>query len=132
MPASILIVDDDATLRKVLRTTLEPLGEILEARGGRQALRLIATKRPKLVMLDVAMPEMDGLEVLRAARELDASLTIVMLTGSTDLELARRALEDGARAYITKPFEAAALRNEVQRLLDSSGNDDGRPWRVLS
>jgi DNA-binding response OmpR family regulator len=134
MGKKILIVDDDADMRRVVRGILEPLGEILEASNGKDGLRLIATERPALMLLDVAMPDLGGLDILKAARFLDPGLTIVMLTGETGLESAKRALDDGASAYITKPFDADVLRDEIRRLiLGVEGVDaasEGRPWSV--
>jgi len=131
MPAKILIVDDDAALRKILRMTLVPVCEVLEASDGPEALRLIKAEKPRLILLDITMPEMGGIEVLQKARLIDPSLIVLMLTGSNDLDVAKRALENGALAYITKPFEPDSLRSEVQRLLavDNDRPSD-RPWRV--
>jgi DNA-binding NtrC family response regulator len=134
MGNKILIVDDDADMRRVVRGILASLGEILEASNGKEALRLIAAERPSAMLLDVAMSDLGGLAVLNAARFLDPALPIVMLTGETGLETARSALNDGARAYITKPFDAVFLRDEVRRLLvgvETAGEAaGGRPWSV--
>jgi DNA-binding response OmpR family regulator len=141
MADKILIVDDDPDMLMVLRWALSPVGDLLEACEGRGALRLIAEERPRLILLDVAMPGMSGIEVLRRAREIDPTAIIVMLTGLCDIEIAKEALDGGARAYVTKPFDDAYLRNEVRRLLEitrkkpptgdsDSDGDSGRPWRV--
>lgn len=127
----ILVVDDDADMRRVVRMILEPLGRIIEASNGEDALRLVADEKPGLMVLDVMMAGMDGLAVVRAARLLDAALPIVMLTGGSDMETAKRALDDGARAYFTKPFDADGLLGEVRRLLNGAdGAANGRPWDV--
>jgi len=133
MGNKILIVDDDADMRRVVRGILEPLGDILEASNGKEALRVIAAGKPELMLLDVAMPDMDGFDVLKAAHFLDPALPIVMLTGETDLAMAKSALDDGARAYVTKPFDAVALRDEVRRHFVGAREVeafDGRPWSV--
>lgn len=140
MADKILVVDDDPDMLTVLRWALSPVAEILEACEGRGALRLIEEEAPALILLDVAMPGMSGIEVLRRARELDPTAIIVMLTGLCDIDLAKESLDCGARAYVTKPFEDSYLRNEVRRLLetshkkppsdDSDPGDSGRPWRV--
>jgi DNA-binding response OmpR family regulator len=135
MPQKILLVDDDPDMLQVLRWALAPIGGLLEASCGRAALRLIKTQRPKLILLDVSMPGMDGIEVLKAARLLDPSLIIVMLTGQSDIAIAKEALDCGARAYITKPFDEKFLCAEVERLLEKpdekSARSSGRPWRVV-
>ena len=131
MAPKLLVVDDDAALRKVLRMTIGSLCTMLEAADGQEALRVLKAEKPKLMLLDVTMPGMGGIDVLRAAKKIDASLVVLMLTGSTDLDVAKLALENGALAYITKPFEPVALRAEIQRLLGTVENDkSGRPWRV--
>ena len=135
MPEKILLVDDDPDIRLVLRGALVASGALLEASNGRDALRLIRTEKPRLVLLDVTMPEMDGIETLRAARGIDPDLVVVMLTGECDVSIAKRALDAGARAYVTKPFDETYLRAEVRRLLegDETRNREdasGRPWRV--
>jgi CheY-like chemotaxis protein len=137
MPDKILLVDDDPDIMLVLRWALAPAGELLEASDGRTALRLIKAHHPRLILLDVTMPEMDGLEVLRRAREIDPKAIIVMLTGMMDIAVAKEALDSGARAYVTKPFDDQALCDEVRRLLEPpekrpSETVSGRPWRVLS
>lgn len=131
---TILVVDDEADMRRVVRLILEPLGRIIEASNGQDALRLVAEEKPGLMVLDVMMAGMDGLAVVRAARLLDADLPIVMLSGASDMETAKRALDDGARAYITKPFDADGLLGEVRRLLYGADGAraaaNGRPWDV--
>lgn len=134
MTHKVLIVDDEEEIRRVLKWVLGSVGIILEAACGADALTIIAAEKPRLILLDVAMPEMDGLEVLAAARELDPSAAVIMLTGVDDLSVAKSALDAGARSYVTKPFEADVLRDEIRRALDPNGKDgesaSGRPWKV--
>src|SRR4051812_3013517 len=134
MTHKVLIVDDEEEIRRVLKWVLGSVGLILEAACGADALRIIAAEKPRLILLDVAMPEMGGLEVLAAAREMDPSAAVIMLTGVDDLSVAKSALDAGARSYVTKPFEADVLRDEIRRALDPNGKDagsaSGRPWKV--
>jgi len=134
MPSKILIVDDDADLRQMMLCALDPVAEVSQAAGGHDALLMIKAQRPTLLLLDVSMPEMGGIEVLQAAREIDPNLIVVMLTGESDLAVAKRALELGARTYITKPFDIDVVVGEIQRLLDGLKGKNGpvpyRPWRV--
>lgn len=131
MTRKLLVVDDDPALCQMLRRILGSIGEVLTATNGVDALRLLEAEKPSLMLLDVVMPEMSGLEVLRAARRLDQGLVVLMLTGSSDLEIAKRALEEGASAYFTKPFEREVLCAEVDRLMGlPEGDASGRPWRV--
>lgn len=128
----ILIVDDDADLRRTLVLLLGKTYRVVEAATGPEALRVLETSRPRLVLLDVTMPEMNGLEVLRMIRERDAKLRVVMLTSRTEIEIAKSALDLGAVEYLTKPFDADFIRGEVARLLapPPGRNNGGRPWRV--
>ncbi|HAZ07486.1 MAG TPA: hypothetical protein DCZ01_02935 [Elusimicrobia bacterium] len=131
MTRKLLVVDDDPALCQMLRRILGSVGEVLTATNGVDALRLLEAEKPSLMLLDVVMPEMGGLEVLRAARRLDKGLVVLMLTGSSDLAIAKRALEEGASAYFTKPFEREVLCAEVGRLMGlPEGDASGRPWRV--
>lgn len=133
MPRKVLLVDDDADVRAAICATLADCFELIEAAEGAEAVALIAAERPALVLLDLAMPGMDGLAVLRAVKDLDPSLPILMLTGQRDLDRAREALDEGARAYITKPFDPAFLRAELLRMLGGPPGGEpssGRPWRT--
>ena len=136
MPQKILVVDDDADLRQMMLCALDPLAEVSEASNGPDALRKIKSQWPKLMLLDVSMPEMSGIEVLQAARAIAPAMVIVMLTGESDLAVAKKALDLGAKTYITKPFDVGVVFDEVRRLLESLSPDGGaapyRPWRVAT
>ena len=128
---TILIVDDDSDLRKTLRIVLSRDYEVLEACDGDEVLGILSKCRPNLLVLDVAMPRMGGLEVLKSLRESSPSLPVLMLTAETDIARAKQALDYGAAAYITKPFEFDDLRAEISRMVDSGAPPDAyRPWRV--
>lgn len=135
MPPKILIVDDDADTRRMLRFLLEPLAAVIEAEGGAAALRKIESDRPQVVLLDLVMPEVGGLEVLDYGMRRDPNLKVVMLTGQSDIAVARRALEKGARAFITKPIDPERLLEVIADLLSpGGGNGDPasrKPWRVV-
>lgn len=136
MARTILVCDDDPELRKLLALLLGGYGEILQAADGEEALRLIESRRPDLVLLDMTMPGLSGLQTLRRSRESHPEVAAVMLTGRQQLGLARRALALGARSYITKPFDPEQVKAEVDRILAPSGkkagtDPSGRPWRVV-
>lgn len=134
MALKILVVDDDESVRQTVRCVLGPIGEILEASSGAQALRLIESNRPRLILADVSMPGMDGLALLAAAHRIAPSAIIVMLTAERDVAVAKTALADGARAYVTKPFDIQSLRAQVRDLLGLFEPGQApvpyRPWRV--
>ena len=127
-----MIVDDDADMRRSLKLLLTPEFEVVEAGDGRQALEALRRERPALALVDISMPQMDGLQFLRASRGERGATIVVMLTGELELERAKAALDDGASAYVTKPCDQAYLREEVRRLIRSEKRDEsGRPWRVV-
>jgi two-component system, OmpR family, KDP operon response regulator KdpE len=113
--ASILIVDDDASVRRALHTTLETLGfGTSEASGGEEALALARTSPFDVVLLDINMPGMDGLETCRQLRRLFPRMAILMLTVRDSEEDKVEALEAGADDYITKPFHIRELTARVR------------------
>jgi DNA-binding response OmpR family regulator len=136
MSRKILLVDDDPEMLALLRATLDAFGVILKASNGRDALRLIGEEMPRLIILDVTMPEMSGFDILHAARLIDPNVAVVMLSAEYDVAVAKRALDGGAHAYMTKPFDSVYLCAEVRRLLDGdetrvSGGAADQPWRIL-
>lgn len=134
MRDKILIVDDDPAARRILTLLLQGSGEILEASDGADALRLIEAERPRIMILDMTMPGMSGLDVLKALRASGATLPILVLTSREDIELAKRALELGAKEYITKPFELPRLKEKVLSCLTGApkagSTTGGLPWRT--
>ncbi len=132
MPLRILVVDDDPDLRGALAGVLGGDFEVREAESGERALDLIKTEILHLVLLDVSMPGLSGLDVLALSRALAPGLPVIMLTSHQDVELALEALSHGAVEYVTKPFDAGYIRAEVARLLAPPPPSDGRPWKVAA
>jgi DNA-binding response OmpR family regulator len=119
-PATILVVDDDAKIVRLVRTYLEREGyRVAEALDGRSALAAIALEIPALVVLDVMLPEVDGLSIVRAVRRTGRT-PIIMLSarGTTADRIA--GLAAGADDYLPKPFSPAELVVRVQRVLERS------------
>jgi two-component system, OmpR family, KDP operon response regulator KdpE len=121
-PVKILVVDDEPPIRKLLRTGLDTQGyEVLQAPNGKAALEQLASK-PDLVILDLGLPDVDGLELLKKIRGLQNSLPIVVLSSRGDEVGKVAALDLGADDYVTKPFGMeellarirAALRHQLQ------------------
>ena len=112
----VLVVDDDAVLRRVVRAVLEADGfRVIEAPNGQQGLEMAACERPRVVILDVMMPGIDGVEV---CRRLDHKSTkVLMLTALGDVTTEVASLEAGARGYLTKPFSSMELLDRVEELL---------------
>lgn len=115
----ILIVDDEARVRGLMRATLESSFSLLEAANGEEALKLAKKEKPDLILLDIMMPKMNGFEVCRRLKANSGTDTIpiVMLTGKGSKEDIRRGKEVGAGAYFTKPFSPKALLDKVIEFL---------------
>lgn len=122
----VLLVDDDKQTRHLLKIFLERDGfRILEAENGIDALRIAQTVVPDLVLLDIQMPHMDGIEVCARFRQREETshTPILMLTGMVDEESVERAFSVGATDYLTKPPNPSALRHRVARLIDAHRSD---------
>jgi len=115
--ARILVVDDELGPRESLRMLLKPAYQITTADSGRAALNMLAQVRPDVVILDIKMPEMDGLEVLRRVKRADPSIEVVMITAYASLETVKLALTHGAFEYLIKPFSRQDLEDVVRRAL---------------
>jgi two-component system OmpR family response regulator len=117
---SVLVVEDDAGVRQLIRTRLGAADyEVHVARNGKEALDAIQRLRPRAMILDINMPELDGFGVLEAMREQrDGERPATMiLTARHAEEDVRRAMQLGAKDYLTKPFSEAQLLRRVARLL---------------
>jgi two-component system, OmpR family, KDP operon response regulator KdpE len=119
----ILVADDDPAIRKIVGRVLE-LNDfsVVTCVNGAEALRVFAEEEPALVILDVKMPEVDGLTVCQQIRA-ESSLPIIMLTGIDDESQAAAALELGADDYIRKPFGTNELLARVRALLRRGGSE---------
>lgn len=129
-PPTVLIVDDDDEMRLQLRSVLSAVCEVVEASDGLDALCLLQRSKPRLVLLDLTMPEMGGLEVLAAAQRIAPDVRVVMLSGDADVNSAVTALNEGACAYVTKPFDPDYLRGEVARLIAPPAKPGDAPWQM--
>ena len=117
MKKRILVVDDEPRMRRFVRMNLDLEGyEVIEADNGLQALQKVRDEMPDLVLLDVAMPELDGFETLEHIRE-SSSVPVIMLTVKNDEEDRIRGLDLGADDYITKPFSPRELLSRIRAVL---------------
>jgi len=112
----VLVVDDDDLVRKVVRAVHEADDyEVLEAPSGQVALEMITARKPKLVILDVMMPGIDGVDVCRQMSHDDAR--VLMLTARDDIETEDASREAGADDFLGKPFSSLELLEHVQKLV---------------
>ena len=118
MKAKILIVDDSALTRRSLRQILETAGcEVVEAEEGLAAMERYFLEKPDVVMLDLVMRGMYGLEVLEKLRELDSDVKVIVV--SADIQSSSRELAEqaGARGFVNKPFDKAEILAALDQVL---------------
>ena len=121
MPKTVMIVDDEERLSLLLKTYMEQDGyRAVLARNGREALFLARQEKPDLIVLDVMMPEMDGLEFIRQHRR-EGMTPIILLTARVDDSDKVLGLEMGADDYVTKPFSPRELTARVRAVLRRAG-----------
>jgi DNA-binding response OmpR family regulator len=112
--AKVLVVDDEPEAVELLVEFLSSKGyEILTATSGEEALRRVKEDRPHLVLLDIRMPKMSGLEVLKRIREIDPEMGVIMVTAVNEEDVGRQALELGAFDYIVKPLDLKYLERSL-------------------
>ena len=118
-PTLLLVVDDDETFRRVMAGELERLGfEIAGAGSGEEAVQAAARLEPPVVLLDLQLPDMDGLQVLQAIREKSPGSEVIMLTGHGSFDTAIQAIRMGAFDYVAKPCPLDELEVRIQRALE--------------
>jgi two-component system response regulator (stage 0 sporulation protein F) len=119
----ILIVDDEPSVIEVLSEYFTSQGYAVATAGsGEEALRTVPFFRPAVVLLDVRMPGLDGVEVLKRIRAVDKHVSVIMVTANEDVALARETLKIGAFDYVAKPFDFGYLDHAVSLgILQSCG-----------
>ncbi len=121
----ILIVDDEKNIRLTLSQALETLGaEIDTAANGDEALTKLKEKEFGLILLDIRMPGMDGMEVLRRVRDIRPDIRIIMITAYGTIESAVEAMKLGAVDFLQKPFDPEEIRELVSRVMDRDKLDE--------
>ena len=118
----VLVVDDELPVIDVLSEYFTSQGyTVRSASSGLEALNVIPQFHPSVVLLDIRMPGLDGLEVLRRIRALDATVAVIMVTANEDVGLAKETLKIGAFDYVAKPFDFTYLDQAVTMGLIQSG-----------
>ena len=124
MSAKILVIDDSGLARKNLRRMLQGVGhQVVEAQDGMSALEMYFAEKPDVVLLDLVMSGMYGLEVLKKLRELDPGARVVVVSADIQTPSRDLAREHGAGAFLSKPVDEAEVLSAVDALLNGE-----RPW----
>src|SRR5204863_1559699 len=117
--SNILIVDDEQSYRQLLNLVFEGDGHTIRtAMNGREALEILQTEPADVVISDVKMPDMDGIEMLQALRETQPELGVILMTAFATVETAREAFKLGADDFIQKPFDVDELKLIVEKALE--------------
>jgi two-component system response regulator (stage 0 sporulation protein F) len=115
----ILVVDDQMGVRRLIQEVFREVGfRVITAAHGQEALALCSVELPNIVLLDMKMPVMDGLETLRALKHLYPALPVIIMTAVGDGDRVNEVLSGGARSCISKPFDVFELRRMVQEVLE--------------
>src|SRR6267378_3293201 len=114
----ILVIDDEMGPRESLRMLLKPDYNVQTADCVEAGLKLLKEKQPDTIVMDIRMPGMTGIEGLRKIREIDADVSVIMLTGFGALDTAKEALRLGANDYLSKPFDASEMRSVISRYVE--------------
>ncbi len=119
MGKKIMLVDDAAFMRMMIKDTLQKNGytEVVEAGNGEQAVNTYVTEKPDLILMDITMPIMDGLEALRRLKEMDSSVKVVMCSAMGQETMVVDALKLGAKDFIVKPFKPDRIMKTVNSIL---------------
>lgn len=120
VPKKVLVVDDQYGIRLLLKEVFSKDNlHIFQAANGKQALDIIQAEQPDLILLDMKMPGMDGLELLRRLKQQEFQTKVIMMTAYGELDLVAEASRLGACTHFTKPFDIEELRSEVMKQLAS-------------
>lgn len=119
MKAKILIVDDAAFMRMMIKDTLKKNGyeNFIESADGEQAVQAYKAEKPDLVIMDITMPNKNGLEALKEIREIDPDAKIVMCSAMGQESMVVEAIRHGAKDFIVKPFKAERVLKTVQGII---------------
>ncbi|HTW86459.1 MAG TPA: response regulator [Candidatus Binataceae bacterium] len=121
MAARILVVDDELDLVDTCARLIEGLGYVcLKAFDGPEAILMLRTEHPDLIVTDFNLPHGDGLEILRCAHENSPEIPVIMMTGYHTADMAQAASDAGAKAYLRKPFLTNELTEAVRSALELS------------
>jgi DNA-binding NtrC family response regulator len=116
---SVLVVDDEIAVRECVKMILKNDYEVFLAKNAEEAFSQIKEQTPDVVLLDIILPDLDGLKVLERIKQNDPNITVVMVTATTTVKTALEAKKLGAYGYVTKPFDIDELRLIITRSLSA-------------
>ncbi|SNS56012.1 DNA-binding transcriptional response regulator, NtrC family, contains REC, AAA-type ATPase, and a Fis-type DNA-binding domains [Anaerovirgula multivorans] len=112
----ILVIDDEKSIRLSLKIGLEKLGiKVITAETGEEGLKMLSLENPEMVILDIKLPGIDGIEVLKHMKRIKPSCIIIMITYLSEVKLAVKAIKMGAYDYFTKPFSISDIQNSIEK-----------------
>ncbi len=119
---NILVVDDEEDVRDTLKNVLKSMNyNAFSAADGKEALEIIKNNKIDVVLSDLYMPEIDGIELLKRVREFDKNIIFLMITAHPTIETAVDAIKKGAYDYLTKPFHIEEVRLKINRAIEKKG-----------
>ena len=120
MKEKILVIDDDESIRQTLMNYLKRIGyNVFAAEDGKFGLKILHENQPDLIISDIKMPNLSGLEVLKKAKEIDANIKVILITAHDDIQTTIEAMQNGAYDYLEKPLDIERLKVTISRALES-------------
>lgn len=132
---NLLLIDDETWFLESLKEILGDLYTVHTAAGGKEGVQKYLDTKVDLILLDLAMPEMDGIEVLQRVREVNPWIPVIIMTGHSTIERAESAAALGVQGYIKKPFDSEVLKEKITEILtlrDLSPVTTGLPTMIVS
>lgn len=122
MGQKVLIVDDQYGIRLLLYEVFKREGyEVHQAENGKKALEMVKRHTPDIILLDMKLPGMDGIEILKQIRKIDDNVKVIMMTAYGELDMLAEAVKYNVVTYFTKPFDIDQLKNKVNEVLTTKG-----------
>ena len=115
--ATILICDDEEGIRESFKLILDERYSLKFATNGIEALDMLKSFTPDLMLLDIKMPKLHGMEILKQIKKLKPKLPVIIVTGYQSVEMAQEAIKNGAADYIPKPFESKQILKAIKHIL---------------
>ena len=119
----ILICDDEEGIRESFKLILSEEYDLKFAHNGTEALKTLKTLSPSLMLLDIKMPKVHGMEILREVKKMKPKLPVIIVTGYQSVEMAQEAIKNGAADYIPKPFESEKLLKAVENAIHAKRSE---------